>query len=317
VTFSLDRLVTEQRNERTRDIDQVSTVRMLELMNDEDKLVAGAVRKAIPAIAQAVDAIVERLKRGGRLFYIGAGTSGRLGVLDASECPPTFGTDPKLVQGIIAGGEPAIRQAVEGAEDNEELGARDIDKHGVTEGDVVVGIAASGRTPYVIGAMKRARSIGAAVIGLCNNPGTPMREQADIVIEAVVGPEAVLGSTRLKAGTAQKMILNMLTTTTFIQLGKVYGNLMVDLRASNAKLVNRAKQMIRMATGASDESVECAFRETGGDVKTAIVMIALDASLERAKRLLADSQGYVREAIRLGRAETRSERPAADRTARG
>lgn len=317
MTFSLDRLVTEQRNERTRDIDQMSTVRMLELMNDEDKLVAGAVRKAIPAIAQAVDTIVGRLKRGGRLFYIGAGTSGRLGVLDASECPPTFGADPKLVQGIIAGGEPAIRQAVEGAEDNEELGARDIDKHGVTGEDVVVGIAASGRTPYVIGAMKRARSIGAAVIGLCNNPRTPMREQADIVIEAVVGPEAVLGSTRLKAGTAQKMILNMLTTTTFIQLGKVYGNLMVDLRASNVKLVNRAKQMIRMATGASDESVERAFRETGGDVKTAIVMIALDASLELAKRLLAESRGYVREAIRLGRAEPRSERPAADRTARG
>ncbi|PYI53882.1 N-acetylmuramic acid 6-phosphate etherase [Paenibacillus flagellatus] len=304
----LDRLTTEQRNERTRDIDQASTVGMLEMMNDEDQLIAAAVRQAIPDIGRAVDTIVDRFRRGGKLFYFGAGTSGRLGVLDASECPPTFGTDPELVQGVIAGGDTAIRTAIEGAEDNEALGAEDVARCGVGADDVLVGIAASGRTPYVIGAMKRAREAGAAVVCVCNNANSAMREHADVAIEVVVGPEVVLGSTRLKAGTAQKMVLNMLTTASFIQMGKVYGNLMVDLRATNVKLVNRAKQMIRMATGAPDEAVERAFKATGGDVKTAVVMIATNSPIERAAKLLEQAGGFVREAIRLGAPEKPTDR---------
>ncbi|MEF3307096.1 N-acetylmuramic acid 6-phosphate etherase [Paenibacillus sp. GYB003] len=297
---SLEHLVTERQNERTRHIDQASTAGILEMMNDEDQLIASAVRKAIPDIAKAVDAIVARFRLGGRLFYVGAGTSGRLGILDASECPPTFGTDPDMVQGLIAGGDTAIRRAVEGAEDNEALGAEDIAGRGVGKHDVVVGIAASGRTPYVIGAMKRAKEAGAAVVCVCNNAESAMSRHADIAIEVVVGPEAVLGSTRLKAGTAQKMVLNMLTTASFIQMGKVYGNLMVDLRATNYKLVRRAKHMIRLATGASDEAVERAFRATGGDVKTATVMIATGSSCERARELLRKSGGFVRKAIEIG-----------------
>lgn len=300
MNMSLERLITERQNERTRDIDRVSTVRMLELMNDEDQLVASAVRKTIPEIGKVVDLIVDRFRLGGRLLYVGAGTSGRLGILDASECPPTFGTSPEQVQGIIAGGDTAIRTAVEGAEDNEALGAEDIDKFGAGEKDVVVGIAASGRTPYVIGAMKRAKAAGAAVVCVCNNPDTAMARIADIAIEAVVGPEAVLGSTRLKAGTAQKMILNMLTTASFIQMGKVYGNLMVDMQATNEKLVSRAKKMIRMATGAPDDVVERAFRATDGHVKTATVMIAANCPHEQAAALLEQSHGFVREAIDTG-----------------
>ncbi|MDF2718858.1 MAG: murQ [Paenibacillus sp.] len=303
MNISLERLITERQNERTRDIDKVSTVRMLELMNDEDERIAAAVRRTIPEIGKAVDMIVARFRLGGRLFYVGAGTSGRLGILDASECPPTFGTNPELVQGIIAGGDTAIRKAVEGAEDNEEMGAQDIERCGVGENDVVVGIAASGRTPYVIGAMKRAKAAGAGVVCVCNNPNTAMSQHADIAIEAVVGPEAVLGSTRLKAGTAQKMILNMLTTASFIQMGKVYGNLMVDMQATNVKLVNRAKQMIRMATGAPEDEVEQAFQATNGHVKTATVMIATNSPYEQAATLLEQSQGFVREAIRLGRSD--------------
>ncbi|TNJ65113.1 N-acetylmuramic acid 6-phosphate etherase [Paenibacillus hemerocallicola] len=306
MNYSLERLITERQNERTRDIDRVSTVRMLELMNDEDQLIAAAVRKTIPEIGKAVDLIVARFRLGGRLFYVGAGTSGRLGILDASECPPTFGTDPGLVQGIIAGGDTAIRTAVEGAEDNEALGAEDIERCHVGANDVVVGIAASGRTPYVIGAMKHAKAAGAAVVCVCNNPNTAMGRHADVAIEAVVGPEAVLGSTRLKAGTAQKMILNMLTTTSFIQMGKVYGNLMVDMQATNVKLVNRAKQMIRMATGAPEDEVERAFHATSGHVKTATVMIATNSPYEQATTLLEQSHGFVREAIDNGLAQKRS-----------
>ncbi|GAA3409033.1 N-acetylmuramic acid 6-phosphate etherase [Paenibacillus hodogayensis] len=300
MNVSLERLITERQNERTLHIDQASTTGMLELINNEDQLVAAAVRKAIPQIAQAVDTIVERFRKGGRLIYVGAGTSGRLGILDASECPPTFGTDPAMVQGIIAGGDTAIRKAVEGAEDNEALGAADMELCQIGERDTVVGIAASGRTPYVIGAMKRARTAGAAVICVCNNPNSAMGEHADIAIEAVVGPEAVLGSTRLKAGTAQKMILNMLTTASFIQMGKVYGNLMVDLQATNFKLVNRAKKIIQTATGAPEETIERVFRETGGDVKTATVMIATNTPYAKSKSLLEKADGFVRGAIEIG-----------------
>lgn len=300
MNVSLERLVTERQNERTLDIDRASTTGILEMMNDEDQLVAAAVRAVIPEIGKAVDTIVDRFRQGGRLFYIGAGTSGRLGVLDASECPPTFGTNPDMVRGMIAGGDTAIRKAVEGAEDNEALGAEDIERCGVDERDTVVGIAASGRTPYVIGAMKRAKAAGAAVVCICNNANSAMSAYADIAIEPVVGPEAILGSTRLKAGTAQKMVLNMITTAAFIKMGKVYGNLMVDLQATNVKLVNRAKKIIRIATGASDDVVEKAFRLSGGHVKTAIVMIATNSPHERALKLLEQSGGYVREAIELG-----------------
>lgn len=296
---ALERLLTEQQNEHTRDIDQAPTLGMLEMMSDEDQKVASAVRAVLPQIAKAVDTIVASFRAGGRLFYVGAGTSGRLGILDASECPPTFGTEPEMVQGIIAGGDTAIRCAVEGAEDDEALGALDIGKRCIGVHDVVVGIAASGRTPYVIGAMKKAKEAGAAVFCVCNNPDSVMSKHADIAIEAVTGPEAVLGSTRLKAGTAQKMILNMLTTASFIQMGKVYGNLMVDLQATNFKLVNRAKGIIQRATGAPDDIVEQAFRATRGDVKTATVMIATGSTYEQAKQLLRQSGGFVRGAIEI------------------
>ncbi|MDQ1910448.1 N-acetylmuramic acid 6-phosphate etherase [Paenibacillus sp. GD4] len=290
-------LITEQPNERTKQIDQLPTEQILTLINDEDRLIADAVRGLIPQLTQAVDRIVESFRKGGRLFYIGAGTSGRIGILDASECPPTYGTPPSMVQGIIAGGFQAIKDPVEGAEDSEELGASDIDKHGVDANDVVVGIAASGRTPYVLGAMKRAKALGAGVVGICNNHDTPMSALADIKLEAVVGPEVVLGSTRMKAGTSQKLILNMLTTASMIRMGKVYGNLMVDLQPSNVKLVHRAKRIITMATGASEDVVEKAFNEAGGQVKTAIVMILGEVDCHKATEALAATDGFVRKAL--------------------
>ncbi|WP_284644947.1 N-acetylmuramic acid 6-phosphate etherase [Paenibacillus silviterrae] len=290
-------LITEQPNERTKQIDQLPTEQILTLINDEDRLIADAIRGLIPQLTQAVDRIVESFRKGGRLFYIGAGTSGRIGILDASECPPTYGTPPSMVQGIIAGGFQAIKDPVEGAEDSEELGASDIDKHGVDANDVVVGIAASGRTPYVLGAMKRAKALGAGVVGICNNHDTPMSALADIKLEAVVGPEVVLGSTRMKAGTSQKLILNMLTTASMIRMGKVYGNLMVDLQPSNVKLVHRAKRIITMATGASEDVVEKAFNEAGGQVKTAIVMILGEVDCHKATEALAATDGFVRKAL--------------------
>jgi len=295
----LDSLTTEQRNEATRNIDRLSTREMVERINGEDRLIANAVAAIIPQIADAVDAIVHRLESGGRLFYVGAGSSGRLGILDASECPPTYGTDPQMVQGIIAGGDVAIRHAVEGAEDNEQLGEDDMRHYRITQADIVVGISASGRTPYVIGAMKAAGAIGAKVIGISNNKGSAMGAYADIMLESVVGPETVLGSTRMKAGTAQKMILNMLSTAAMIRMGKVYDNIMVDLTPSNEKLVWRAKRTIRMATGVTDELAEQAFAEAGGHVKKAIVMLLGKVSSAEAERLLQLSKGHVREALDL------------------
>lgn len=233
------------------------------LINDEDRKVADTVRGIIPAIAKAADWIVESFGRGGRLFYVGAGTSGRIGILDASECPPTYGTNPSFVQGIIAGGFQAFKDPIVGAEDSASTGAADIDAHGISPEDTVIGIAASGRTPYVLGAMARAKALGARVVGLCNNYDTPMAVQADLILEAVVGPEVVHGSTRMKAGTAQKMILNMLTTTAMIRSGKVYGNLMVDLNPSNEKLVYQAKRIISLATGATEQQVADAFEGLG------------------------------------------------------
>lgn len=293
----LNELITEQINERTKQIDRLPTVEIVKLINEEDRLIAESLRELIPQIAAAADLIIRSFQNGGRLFYVGAGTSGRLGILDASECPPTFGTNPSMVQGLIAGGFRAVKDAVEGAEDNAGLGASDMDEHRIGPNDTVVGIAASGRTPYVLGAMRRAKELGASVVGLCNNHGTPMVDIADLMIEAVVGPEVILGSTRMKAGTAQKLVLNMLTTTSMIRIGKVYGNLMVDLQPTNEKLVHRAKRIIRMATQASDEAVNAAYEAANGHVKTAIVMILAGVDQAEAVRLLEQGGGFVREAL--------------------
>lgn len=295
----LNELTTEQRNPNTTQIDRLSSEEIVRLIHAEDRLVTEAVGRILPQVAQAVDRIVVAFQRQGRLFYIGAGTSGRLGILDASECPPTYGTDPSMVQGIIAGGFQAVKDPVEGAEDSEELGAKDIDEHGVTDRDVVVGIAASGRTPYVLGAMKRAKEKQATVIGLCNNEHTPMAGIADLMLEAVAGPEVVLGSTRMKSGTAQKLILNMLTTASMIRIGKVYENLMVDVLPSNEKLVYRAKRIIGMATGAPEDVISEAYNESGRHVKTAIVMILAKTDRDGARELLERSGGFVRQAVAL------------------
>lgn len=295
----LDTLTTEQVNPRTADIDRKSTEDLLALINNEDKTVPEAVGKVIPAIAQAVDGIVERMKRGGRLFYVGAGTSGRLGILDASECPPTYGTDPDLVQGIIAGGEGAIFRAVEGAEDDEELGRSVIREKSVTKLDTVVGIAASGRTPFVIGAVKAAREAEALTVCLANNPEALLKQYTDISITPEVGPEVIMGSTRMKAGTSQKLILNMISTSVMIKLGKVYGNLMVDLRPNNEKLMIRAARIISLATGLSREEAQEYLLKADKNPKTAIVMAKTGYTREQAKALLDQAEGYVSRALEL------------------
>lgn len=299
MTQLLDILTTEQVNDNTRGIDQLSTVEIMNLINEEDQKVALEVKRLTPQIAQAADYVIRSFQNNGRLFYIGAGTSGRIGILDASECPPTFGTPPSMVQGLIAGGFEAIKTPVEGAEDSEELGAAEMEEHGIGENDVVIGIAASGRTPYVLGAMKKARELGATVVGLCNNLNTPMVGLAHLMLEAIVGPEVILGSTRMKAGTSQKLILNMITTTSMIRIGKVYDNLMVDLCLSNEKLVYRAKRITKLATQAEDEDIEAALAESQGHVKTAIVMLLTKTDVTRAKELLEQADGYVHKAVEL------------------
>lgn len=292
-------LVTEQRNTNTMDIDTKSTEEIIKPINEEDKKVAYAVEKEIPYIANAVEMIVECFKKGGRVFYIGAGTSGRLGVLDAAECPPTFGTDPKMVQGIIAGGKEALVRAIEGAEDHSEEGAKEIVKRGITSKDVVVGIAASKRTPYVIGALKKARSIGAGTIFVICNPRSQVDIDVDVAICPTVGPEVIMGSTRMKAGTAEKMILNMLTTTAMIRLAKIYKNMMVDLRASSQKLVERSKRVIMIATGLDYDTAEKVLKKAHGSVKVAIVMIKTNLGYNKALHLLKKADGFVRKAIEL------------------
>ncbi|MBB6672134.1 N-acetylmuramic acid 6-phosphate etherase [Cohnella nanjingensis] len=298
---NMSALTTEQQNARTRHIERHSVEELLRLINEEDRSVADTVGAAIPAISEAVALIVEAFRKQGRLFYFGAGTSGRLGILDASECPPTYGTDPSMVQGIIAGGDTAIREAVEGAEDSYELGVHDVTTNGVQPNDIVVGIAASGRTPYVLGAMARAREIGATVIGISNNESSPMSDVAHLMIEAVVGPEVIMGSTRMKAGTAQKLILNMLTTASMIKVGKVYDNLMVDLQPSNDKLVDRAKRIIQLATQAPDSEVEAAYAAADGHVKTAIVMIRASVGRQEARQLLERADDFVSSAIDIAK----------------
>ncbi|MCS0435218.1 N-acetylmuramic acid 6-phosphate etherase [Vibrio diabolicus] len=294
---ALSHLVSEGRNPETMDIDLLPSFDIVQRLNQQDKLVPIAVEKVLPEIAQAVDKITEAFKVGGRLFYIGAGTSGRLGVLDASECPPTFGTDPEMVVGIIAGGKEAMFRAKEGAEDDPELGEQDLKENTLTHRDVVVGIAASGRTPYVIGGLEYANELGATTVALSCNPDSPIADIADIAISPVVGPEALTGSTRLKSGTAQKLVLNMLTTASMIRLGKSYQNLMVDVKATNAKLVARAARIVMQATDCTNQEAKTALKETDYDAKLAILMILTGLDKESAAEQLKAKQGYLRKVV--------------------
>lgn len=297
MTVDLSNLTTEQRNERTMQIDRLPTSEVLRLINDEDQTVAQAVSHTLPQIEEAIEKIYESIKNGGRLFYIGAGTSGRLGVVDAAECPPTFRTSPDLVQAIIAGGEKALLVAVEGAEDDIEQGKLDLLHHNFTERDVVVGIAASGRTPYVIGALHYAKELGAQTISLSCNKGSEMSKHAGTSIEVIVGPEVLTGSTRMKAATAQKMVLNMISTTVMIKLGKVYENLMVDVHASNEKLIKRAVTIVKTITGESEEVALQYLIKTNYDVKPTIVMIKANVTYECALDVISEANGNVQKAI--------------------
>ncbi|WP_207718042.1 N-acetylmuramic acid 6-phosphate etherase [Clostridium beijerinckii] len=296
-SLNLKNLTTESRNETTINIDKVSTLEMVKIMNDEDKKVANAVEKELPKIAKAIDMIAERIHRGGRLIYIGAGTSGRLGVLDASECPPTYGVSEELVQGIIAGGKEAIFRAKEGAEDSEELAVEDLKSKNITENDTIIGLAASGRTPYVIGGLRYAEQIGALTVSVTCNENSDVAKEAYISIAPVVGPEVVTGSTRLKSGTAQKLVLNMISTGVMIKLGKVYGNLMVDLRATNEKLIERAKGIVCKATGINMEEATEALNKTDYDVKLAIFMILSKLNKDEARVKLDKNKGYIAKAL--------------------
>jgi N-acetylmuramic acid 6-phosphate etherase len=297
--MTLAELGTETANDRTSDLDMMSIADLLTVMNQEDRSVPLAVAAALPAIERAVQSIVAARRRGGRLIYLGAGTSGRLGVLDAVECPPTFGTDPGEVLGLIAGGERAFLRAVEGAEDDPELAVADLQAVGLTAHDVVVGIAASGRTPYVIGGLGYARAVGAATVSVACNVGAKISECADVAIEVDTGPEVLTGSTRLKAGTAQKLVCNMLSTASMIRTGKVFHNLMVDVRPTNAKLVDRARRIVSAATGADPETADAAIDAAGGHAKTAVVMLLTDTDPASASDRLHRAHGDVRTAIAL------------------
>ena len=292
---------TERRNPRTRGLDLRSTLGVVRAMNGEDTRVAPAVRRALPAIARAVDAIVKSLRGGGKLFYVGAGTSGRLAALDAAECRPTFGTPRGMIQAILAGGRRALTEASEGAEDSPAQGARDLARRGVSARDVVVGIAASGTTPYVLGALKLARRRGARTIGIACNRGTPLGRAAQIAIVAETGPEAIAGSTRLKAGTAQKMVLNMLSTAAMVKLGRVYDNWMVGVALTNRKLRRRGLRILEEATGASESEAARAMRQSGHDLRTAIVMLNAGVGAAEARKRLKAKQGDVRRAMKGGR----------------
>jgi len=289
--------VTEERNALTREIDTLPTLEMLRLINAEDQKVAQAVYHELPNIATAVDAITARMQRGGRLIYLGAGTSGRLGMLDASECPPTFGTLPELVVGLIAGGHAALTESVEGAEDDREAGVAEIAGLKVEENDSVIGIAASGQTPYAIGGLQEAQQRGALTISIACNRPSPLEELAQIGIALVVGPEVISGSTRLKAGTAQKMVLNMISTAVMIRLGKTYSNLMVDVQPKNAKLRQRARRIVAEATGLEVEQASAMLSACDGEVKTAIVATLAGISPELARIKLQETAGFVRKAI--------------------
>jgi N-acetylmuramic acid 6-phosphate etherase len=295
----LDHLATEKPNPASSSIDLLPTADILAVINAEDQKVAPAVASQIPQIAQAVDAIVNALLQGGRLFYLGAGTSGRLGVLDASECPPTFAVSPDLVQGIIAGGEPALTRATEGTEDHPESGAADLGQRNFTARDILVGLTASGRTPYVLGAVHHARNLGATTIGITCNDGAELSALVDIPIVPLVGPEILTGSTRLKSGTAQKLVLNMLSTAAMIRLGHVYRNLMVNLQLKNEKLRDRARRIVAQATGVPPDRAAQALADAGNDVRSAIVMLKRGVPLDQARSLLHQAGNRVGAALEL------------------
>ncbi len=290
-------MITEQQNPNTQDIDQLSTLDIVTRINAEDQTVALAVARALPSVAQAVDAIVARLRGGGRLFYVGAGTSGRLGVLDAAECVPTYSTPPQLVQALIAGGETAITRSVEAVEDDMDAARSDLMAQGVNARDAVVGIAASGRTPYVLGALAYAQAQGALTVGISCNEPAPLLEAAEIAIAVVTGPEVITGSTRMKAGTAQKLVLNMLSTATMIKLGKVYGNLMVDVQATNEKLLQRARRIVAQIGQVDDAQAAELLAAAHDEVKVAIVMARRGVTAEAARSLLLGAGGILRQVI--------------------
>ncbi|MER5349224.1 N-acetylmuramic acid 6-phosphate etherase [Kitasatospora sp. NPDC002551] len=298
-TENADRPATEAVRPEWAGLDRLGTLELLRLLNTEDRTVAKAVAEQLPRIAVVVDAVAERMARGGRLVYAGAGTAGRLGVLDASECPPTFGTAPGQVMGVIAGGPQALVRAVEGAEDRPELAAADLAALGLGGEDTVVGVSASGRTPYTVAAVRRARAAGALGVGLAGTTGSPLVAAAELGIEVVTGPEVVAGSTRLKAGTAQKLVLNLLSTAVMVRLGKTYGNLMVDVRAGNAKLRDRALRIVTEITGAEEETALRALAATGGAVKDAVLVVLAGVDAPAAARLLTASGGRLREALEL------------------
>jgi len=290
-------LITESRNPNTYDIDIMTTEEIVRTINKEDQNVVPAVAKEIPYITKAVDLITHAFKNNGRLIYIGAGTSGRLGVLDAAECPPTFGTNPQMIQGIIAGGFDALVRAQEGSEDKYDLGASDLNKKNITANDVVCGIAASQRTPYVKGALEEAKRHGAKTIAVICNPRETLKMNVDVAICPVPGPEVVMGSTRMKAGSAQKMVLNMLTTSAMIKMGKVYENMMIDLQQNSQKLIERSKKIIMIATDVDYESADKYLKMTDGHVKSAILMALTDLDLDNVKKLLDKNDGFIKKAL--------------------
>lgn len=295
--IDLTKLTTEQRNPETMNLDQMTPLELVETMNREDQKVIEAVNKVLPEVAKVIEWTTEALRTGGRIIYMGAGTSGRLGVLDAVECPPTFGVSPDLVVGLMAGGEKAFVKAVEGAEDSETLGTEDLKNIGLHEKDVVIGIAASGRTPYVIHALRYARSLGVKTAIIACNKNSEMSKEADIAIEPVPGPEVLTGSTRLKAGTAQKLVLNMISTASMVGTGKAYENLMVDVMQSNEKLKTRAENIVMEATGCERETARTAIDEAKGSVKLAITSILLDTPVDEAEKALEKAKGHIRNAI--------------------
>ena len=295
--MNLGSLVSESRNPVTMNLDEMTTLEMVATFNHEDSKVPEAIRAVLPEVAQAVDMAAASFKAGGRLIYLGAGTSGRLGVLDASECPPTFGVPHGLVVGLIAGGPGALLKAVEGAEDSEELGVTDLKNLQITPADTIVGLAASGRTPYVIGALRYARELGCATVAISCNPDSPIAHEAQVAISPVVGPEALTGSTRLKSGTAQKLVLNMISTGAMVKNGKVYQNLMVDVKATNVKLVDRACRIVVEATGAARADAEAALSQTDFEVKPAILMILANISAQEAIQRLTAHHGFLRAAL--------------------
>ena len=298
MSLNLKNMSTETRNQNTMNLDIMSPLEVVTVMNQEDAKVPAAITPALPNIAQCVTWAIESIEAGGRIIYMGAGTSGRLGVLDAVECPPTFGVAPEVVVGLIAGGEKAFVKAVEGAEDSRELGRQDLIDHNLEKRDIVIGIAASGRTPYVLGGLAYAREVGCRTVAISCNPGSAIGAAAELAIEVVPGPECLTGSTRLKAGTCQKLILNMISTATMVGCGKAYQNLMVDVMQTNEKLVVRARNIVMEATGCDQETAIDKLAQADGNAKTAITMILADCDVTEARERLAKAKGHVREAIR-------------------